>query len=415
MPLRKVPRAGLALAALAVAVAACGGEQPDAPQGGAPQQGEAPVSAAPPPASGDLRRCSELTDQAALDGPLSVDPELAEQQRVRMSLGLRADEGWVREVAALEQIPAEQLPPEIVDMYLGVGIPITIEEAESLAARQGAQADAAHEVIERYGRMHPDEWGGVWLDQRDGAMTASFAGDLEAHRAALAELIPDGSAWKVVAAERSHAELLLLLEEVVAELRGNAIPYGGVSVDVVGGVVSVDLGVVDEAALAALGRFDADAICVSGPAPSEIVPEGPQPQSGAGWRLLVDRPGGEVYVTSAAAEETEYRALWERLGLGGDPAPVDFEREIVLHFAPAVSGSCSNIRLDELVVEGGLVYPRIVLPGPQLTCTADANPYTYLLAVERSALPRSPFRVQLDADVICQGCEPGEVTEVRLD
>ncbi len=91
------------------------------------------------------------------------------------------------------------------------------------------------------------------------------------------------------------------------------------------------------------------------------------------------------------------------LGLGspeGEPPAVDFEHEIVLHFGPAVSGSCSNIRLDGLLIEPGLVLPQIVQPGVQPpACTADANPHTYLLAVERSALPATPFRVQLGPDV----------------
>lgn len=44
-------------------------------------------------------------------------------------------------------------------------------------------------------------------------------------------------------------------------------------------------------------------------------------------------------------------------------------------------------------------------PGVQPSvCTADANPHTYLVAVERAILPSTPFRVQLDPEA-CPGCE----------
>ncbi len=88
-------------------------------------------------------------------------------------------------------------------------------------------------------------------------------------------------------------------------------------------------------------------------------------------------------------------------------------------FGPAVSGSCPQIRLDDVVidVERRLVHADFSHPGAPSECTSDANPHAYIVALERDALPPSPFTVQVFEDVVCKGCvgeEPGEVTEVDL-
>ena len=93
-------------------------------------------------------------------------------------------------------------------------------------------------------------------------------------------------------------------------------------------------------------------------------------------------------------------------------------RRVVL-FGPAVSGSCPEIRLDAVVVDRlhRLVYADFAHPGQPGVCTSDANPHSFVAAIDRSALPASPFTVQLFEQVVCEGCsetEPNEVTEVDL-
>jgi hypothetical protein len=85
----------------------------------------------------------------------------------------------------------------------------------------------------------------------------------------------------------------------------------------------------------------------------------------------------------------------------------------VLHFAPDVSSTCPDIRLDKLVIAKKRVYPVIVMPGPLRVCTDLAAPHMYLLAVEREALPDS-FRVQLTSPLPCPRCSRDRVTDVEL-
>jgi hypothetical protein len=212
-----------------------------------------------------------------------------------------------------------------------------------------------------------------------------------------------------VGARHTYRELVAVQRRIGEETRSVS---DASALDVVGNRIEVYLGVVDDASLAFLAqRYPADAICVVGPTPEELVPEGPQPQTGEGWRVLADAPGiGPTWDTSAALDKAAYRELWAELGLPGERPPVDFVNEIVVHFGPAVSGSCPEIRLDGLLVRGDLVLPDIVRPGIQPSaCTADANPHTYLLAVERSALPTAPFRLRVTD---CETCNDADVTVV---
>lgn len=275
-------------------------------------------------------------------------------------------------------------------------------EAE-IEAFQG-EALGVVQAVERYGRSHPDAYAGVWIDWAFGGVTAAFTSGVVAHGAALAELAAGNVPVRAVEARYTERELRELQQRISEEARSVSDAWG---VDLIRNRVTVSMPVVDEAALEFLAdRYPVDAICVSGPSPEELVPEGPQPESGRGWRLLADAPGvGTTWDTSVAIDQDGYETLWRTLELPGSPPAVDFDREIVLHFGPAVSGSCPDIRLDGVQIEGDLVYAEIVRPGVQPSvCTADANPHTYLVAVERAILPSTPFRVQLDPEA-CPGCE----------
>jgi hypothetical protein len=279
------------------------------------------------------------------------------------------------------------------------------EPAGGVADEQTAAVFQEHAVevaaaVERYGQEHRDSFAGVWIDWTFHGITAAFTGDRAEHAAALQALATAEVPVRAVKMRHSYAALEQVQRQLEDEKLG-LIPYAS-AIDVMRNRVELTLGVLDEETRTALGeRFSADVLCVDGPAPDDLVPEGPQRQSGPGWRLLADEPGvGTVWDTTAAFDGEGYRDLWQMLRLKGPPPAVDFEHEIVLHFGPAVSSSCSNIRLDGLVIEGDLVLPDIVLPGVQPpACNADANPHAYLVAVERSALPAVPFRVQLGRDV----------------
>jgi hypothetical protein len=272
------------------------------------------------------------------------------------------------------------------------------DESSAEAFQEHAAAVAA--AVEQYGQEHRDSFAGLWIDWTFHGITAAFTGSVEEHEAALGQFATAEVPVRAVKTRHTLAELERVQRQLANPELG-IMPFAS-AIDVVQNRIELTLGVLDDKTRAALGKqFSGDVLCVDGPAPDQLVPEGPQPQSGPGWRLLADEPGlGTVWDTTAAFDGEGYRDLWQLLRLKGEPPAVDFEREIVLHFGPAVSSSCSNIRLDGLLIENDLVLPNIVQPGVQPpACTSDATPHTYLVAVERSALPATPFRVQLGRDV----------------
>jgi hypothetical protein len=181
-------------------------------------------------------------------------------------------------------------------------------------------------------------------------------------------------------------------------------------------VVGVDVGVLTPEILEEIAeRFEGEPLCVDGRDPSTVPPPGPQPQEGEGWRLLADEaPVGEAYRTGIATDPASLQALWDRIGLQTPQPDVDFETEIVVWFGAVYGSSCPDIRLDDVVVDGALVYAVIVLPNPPVACTDDANPHAYVVAMERDRLPQGPFAIQLDSNDPPPGA-PEERTVVNVD
>jgi hypothetical protein len=247
-------------------------------------------------------------------------------------------------------------------------------------------------------------------------MTIAFTTDVDARRAEVAQRFPGVA---VVEAEHTAAELAALQERVGAFVFERELGDGtGRYEDL--GVVHIDLHVLDDASVGAVAEAfsdDLDALCVTGADPADVVPEGPQPTEGDGWRLLGVEDTGLTYVTDAALDDASYEALWNRIGMTAERPAVDFADEIVVYFGAVYSGSCDDERMDGVVLDAAaaIVHAEMVLPGGARACTADANPRAYVVALDRDRLPSSPFRVQLDAEVICQGCEGTELTVVDLD
>jgi hypothetical protein len=125
---------------------------------------------------------------------------------------------------------------------------------------------------------------------------------------------------------------------------------------------------------------------------------------------------GKTYRTGIAWDGPSLRRLWQRSGLPGDPPPVDLEREVAVWFAHVYGSSCPNQRLDDVVVDHAqaLLYPLIVDPDAPLFCTDDANPFAFVVAVEREKLPTAPFIIQLGPEDPPVGA-PRERTVVEAD
>jgi hypothetical protein len=155
--------------------------------------------------------------------------------------------------------------------------------------------------------------------------------------------------------------------------------------------------------------------CGGGSTPVPSV-AGAQQTAGDGWRLLVDELGGDTYRTGIAADDEGYERLWDEIGLPLPRPAVDLDSEVVIWFGAVFSGSCPDIRLDDVVVDGAerLVHARIVHVDRAEACTDDANPRAFVVAVERARLPEAPFAIQLRAEDPYPGT-PAERTVVGSD
>lgn len=240
----------------------------------------------------------------------------------------------------------------------------------------------------------------IWVDREHlGWITLAFSVDAESRQAELEELFPDVGVV-AVGVDWTMAELMELQRRVGAELGPLFGPSSGISVTQ--GVVTIGAGVLTGERVAAIEeRFAGERVCIEGIDPQAAPAGGPQAPAGDGWRLLADEPGlGQAYRTGIATNEASYERLWTAIGLPDQPAPVDFEAEVVIWFGAVYGSGCPNLRLDDVVVdrERALVHAEIVLVDAPQACTGDANPRAYLVALKRDELPSGPFGIQLGAD-----------------
>lgn len=140
-----------------------------------------------------------------------------------------------------------------------------------------------------------------------------------------------------------------------------------------------------------------------------------QPLSGAGWRLLGEgRDEGEAGTTAVATTDEQLEQVWREAGFSGDLPRVDWDTEVVVSFG-AIWSSGREIRLTELVVQDDSVYPLTPTLEPDLGGADDARAHSFVLAVERSVLPKQvPFFVQLGQEPLGYGWSQ-ERTIVEVD
>jgi len=241
----------------------------------------------------------------------------------------------------------------------------------------------------------------IWTSDRLGWIAVAFSRDAEARQRDLEEKFPDVGVV-AVPVERTKAELEALAFRLQRELAPLLAEYDmiGVGGSVIQGVAYLHVGVLTEELRREIERrFSGEPLCVSARDPAKLPAPGPQPDEGEGWRLLADQDGGagqeRVGLAASAAGLDELRA---RTGLDAPVPEVDFGDHVVIWFGVTYSGSCPDIRLDDVVVDGAVVYPEIVNLNTELDCTADANPHTYVVALKRSRLPSGPFAIQLEAE-----------------
>ena len=166
----------------------------------------------------------------------SVDPSfealVAEAIEVRSSLGLRADEWWVREVSA---------DPGARTSF---GIPLTLAEEADLNARAAAVAELGP-VLQEYGAQHPAEYAGLFVDQdRGGLLVVLFTDRVEEHGAAIAKLVRPGASIEIRAAPTAETDLLALMDRISTDeqlLRGVGVVVVTASLNEETGTIEVEV------------------------------------------------------------------------------------------------------------------------------------------------------------------------------
>ncbi|MFP5331431.1 MAG: hypothetical protein ACLGHX_03575 [Acidimicrobiia bacterium] len=236
----------------------------------------------------------------------------------------------------------------------------------------------------------------IWIDRdRNGWLTVAFSVDADARRAEAADLFADDGVV-VVEVDWTMAELQSLQDSLPDRFETGFLQHTGIYDN--RGVVSVGIGALSPERIAlASAELAGERACLEGFDPSLIPEPGPQPQAGDGWRLLADEQTGVPYRTGFASNEDDLEALWREAGISAPMPEVDFETEVVVWFGAVYGSSCPDLRMDDVIVEQGVVYPVIVdVDGPQ-PCTDDANPRAFVVAIERDVLPSDGFVIRLQA------------------
>ena len=254
---------------------------------------------------------------------------------------------------------------------------------------------------------------GIWIDrEHHGWLTVAFNGDVTAHQAEIATAFP-GEGVVAVSVEWTSAELEALQQRVMRDGRPHV---SGSGVRTNYGVVSIYAGVLTPETVAAIqSKFGGERVCLEGIDPDDAPAEGPQPQEGDGWRLIADEDEtGAPYRTGIAADAEGLEALWAEVGLSAALPEIDFQTEVAIWFGAVHGSSCPRLRLDDVVVEGGLVFAAITRFEVGM-CTADAIGHAYVVAVERSKLPKGRFTIQLERGERPSGVVSEELTIVDAD
>lgn len=148
-----------------------------------------------------LLGCGSTLQSSAERSPTAVAPtqptaeEITSALRFRTAFGLRADDAWIRAVF---------IDPASDRTF---GVPLLPSEVAAVMKAQSA-ANAVSDIVAAYGATVPDDWVGMYVDQKaGGTVVARFKANVEAHRAALLALLPAGAKFDVHSAKWSEAEL----------------------------------------------------------------------------------------------------------------------------------------------------------------------------------------------------------------
>jgi hypothetical protein len=147
--------------------------------------------------------------------------------------------------------------------------------------------------------------------------------------------------------------------------------------------------------------------------------------SGYGWRLIaqvgsaVDPDRNMAFRVRAAGDEAAFLTLWHDLGWDGRAQTdftgmplrlaVDFEREIVVFFGVGIGSCTDGVDLVDVVIDASnrLVY-SVTKERSHCGFLDLTGAIVFVVALDRGALPASPFTLQLHARPTCGSCTEPE-------
>jgi hypothetical protein len=132
--------------------------------------------------------------------------------------------------------------------------------------------------------------------------------------------------------------------------------------------------------------------------------------SGDGWQLIARQRGvGDRNEPHLITDQAGLDAAWSALAIRSDRPTVDFGRSVVLWLTPVGTIACPT-RLDEIrfdptarAVDGSFSL------GLTMNCRSPSVGDSFLVAVDRSRLPPTPYQVRI------LGPDPPGVTNGRLE
>lgn len=335
----------------------------------------------------------------------SPQTELQRVAELRRDWGLRSDDDWVRTVAA---------DPDSIQSVLG--IPVMAEEAADL--EQMLREDPVTRLT-AYGAKNFDSFGGLMIDPPGtNHYVMLFTGDLERHRAALAAL-PGAPAVELRGCQFTESEMKAVMDVIVADLGHASDPQlMSVSLDTRNNRVVLEAKSNTPGLQSDLeARYGGSVIVNLYPLPGPWANR----QEGVGWRLLASGilrgASEEAYRVHAATTDEEWQVLWRILDTVNPAPPIEIGSEIAVSFAEGIGSGCPEVRLDDVVFDFAdrVIYSVTSDPLAPRGCTADlVGAAFFVVALDRAALPDSPFTVRLWKDIPCGdgGCggHPQEVT-----
>lgn len=268
-------------------------------------------------------------------------------------------------------------------------------------------------------------YAGIWVDRRhNGWISVGFVdGDIGAHQRTLESEFP-GVGVVAVRLEHTVDSLREAAERIDEQLPED---MHAKNIDELRGYVTVYVGLMTQDRLAVVEEIAGEEpVCVDGIDSTAMPDQGPQQVSGDGWLFLgvVDQGFDEnpLPITDQGALES----VWDVLQVEGQAPAVDYHNQVAVVFQIGYSGSCPDTRFDGVIVEADRLMPVIAHTTVAQACTSDYNPRTYLVAVDREALPEPPFylaewehsstatQVNVDLRIPGQLIGEGDISEVEI-